>query len=406
MERKLAALFSADVQGYSRLMGEDEVAMVHTLTAYQAVMTSLIRQHRGRVVDAPGDNILAEFASAVDAVQCAIAIQEALQGHNAELPPDRRMVFRIGINLGDVLVDGSRIFGDVVNITARIEGLADGCGICISGTVYDQVVRKLALTYENLGEQHVKNIAQPVRVYRVLSNPDGTPSPAATSPLPGASHWRKTLAVALYTLTIAAGIGLGWYIWQPNAPSIPPGQRDHVKQPLPSKPSIAVLAFDNMSADPQDAYVSDSFSENIITQLAKIPQMFVIARNSSFIYKGKPVPIQQVGRELGVRHVLEGSVQKAGAQIRITAQLIDTTTGAHLWAENYDRRIVDLFAIQDEIALKVAKSLQIQLTQGEKSSLLMHSTDTLEAWSAAMKSMQRYDRFTKADNAQTRMALP
>ncbi len=191
-------------------------------------------------------------------------------------------------------------------------------------------------------------------------------------------------------------------MWRSDAPSS--GQRVNVKQPL-SRPSIAVLAFDNLSADPQDAYVSDSFSENIITQLAKIPQMFVIARNSSFIYKGKPTPIQQVGRELGVRHVLEGSVQKVGAQIRITAQLIDAATGAHLWAETYDRRIVGLFTIQDEIALKVAKSLQIQLTQGEKSSLLMHSTDTLGAWSAAMKSLQRYDRFTKADNTQAQRLL-
>ncbi len=210
------------------------------------------------------------------------------------------------------------------------------------------------------------------------------------------------MVAAVGGLVIAIGLGLGWYVWQSDTPS---GGHGKVERPLPSKPSIAVLAFDNLSADPRDAHLGGSFSENIITQLAKIPQMFVVARNSSFIYQGKPVSIVHVGRELGVHHVLEGSVQKAGAQMRITAQLIDATTGAHLWAESYDRRFVDLFAIQDEIALKVAKSLHIKLTQGDKSSLLTHSTDTLEAWSAAMKAIPRYNRFTSEDNRRAQQLL-
>lgn len=393
MERRLAALFSADVQGYSRLMGDDDVATVHTLTAYKSVMTSLVHQHRGRVVDALGDNMLAEFASAVDALQCAVAIQDALQQRNTELPPHRQMAFRIGLNLGDVLVDGDRIYGDGVNIAARLEGLADGGGICISGSVYEQVANKLAFTYDDLGEQHVKNIARPVRVYRVNSNPDDSDSGAPASNLPGVRGWRKTMVAAIGAFVLVIALGLGWYAWQPDTPK------------LPSKPSIAVLAFDNMSTDPRDAYLGGSFSENIITQLAKIPQMFVVARNSSFIYQGKSISIVQVGRELGVHYVLEGCVQKADAQIRITAQLIDATTGAHLWAESYDRRFVDLFAIQDEIALKVAKSLQIKLTQGGKTSLLTHSTNRLEAWAAAMKALQRYGRFTREDNIEARQLL-
>ena len=400
MERKLAALFSADVQGYSRLMSEDDVATVQTITAYRAVMTALIHQYRGRVVDSPGDNLLAEFASAVDAVQCAVAVQEEIKLRNTELPPSRRMVFRIGINLGDVLVDGDRLYGDGVNIAARIEGLADGGGLCISGTVYDQVVTKLALTYEDLGEQRVKNISRPVRVYRVLSASGSETPTVVPEGGEGVGRWRKTIIAVIGALTILVGAGGVWYFWPVESPDS--------GTLLAAGPSIAVLAFDNMSGasqTPQDGHLGDSLSENIIAQLAKIPQMLVIARNSAFTYKGKPVSVQQVGRELGVRYVLEGSVQKVAEQVRITAQLIDAATGVHLWAEQYDRRLTDLFAIQDEIALKVAKSLQIKLTQGEKSSLLTHSTDSLEAWAAAMRSLQHYSRFTMEDNTQAQQLL-
>jgi adenylate cyclase len=264
MERKLAAIFSTDVKGYSRLMGEDEVATIHTITAYRELMATLIQQHRGRVVDSPGDNLLAEFPSVVEAVQCGVAIQQELKARNAELPPHRRMEFRIGINLGDVIADGERLYGDGVNIAARLEGLAEAGGICISGTVYEQVRTKLAPGYEDLGEQAVKNIARPVRVYRVRLGP--------------------TLA-------------------------------------LPDKPSIAVLPFANLNGDPAQDYFSDGMTEVLITDLSKLPALFVIARNAVFTYKGKAVEVGKVGRELGVRYVLEGSVLKAGDKVRITAQL-------------------------------------------------------------------------------------
>src|SRR6266571_2683009 len=297
VERKLAAILSADVQGYSRLMGEDEVATVRTLTAYRAVMTILIQRHRGRVVDSPGDNLLAEFASVVDAVQCAVEIQQELKTRNTDLLAARRMEFRIGVNLGDVIVEGERIYGDGVNIAARLEGLAEAGSICISGTVYDQVETKLALGYEYLGMQTVKNITKPVRVYRVRIEPGD--SAAMTS-------GRGAVTAPL---------------------------------PLPDKPSIAVLPFVNLSSDPEQEYFSDGITEDLITDLSKLSGLFVIARNSTFVYKGKAAKVQEVSKELGVRYVLEGSVRKASNRVRITAQLVDATTGHHLWAERYDREL-------------------------------------------------------------------
>src|SRR5439155_4317222 len=274
MERKLAALLSADVKGYSRLMGEDEEATICTLIAYRQVMAALIVQYRGRVVDSPGDNLLAEFASAVDAVQCAIAIQQALKTKNTDLPAERRMEFRIGINVGDVIVEGPQIYGDGVNIAARSEALAEGGGICLSGTVYDQIENKLALGYEYLGEQTVKNIAKPVRGYRVREA-------AASAP---AQVSRKERASRL---------------------------------PLPDKPSILVLPFVNMSNDPEQEYFSDGITEDITTDLSKISSLFVISRNSAFTYKGKAAKVRDISREMGVRYVLEGSVRKAGERVRI-----------------------------------------------------------------------------------------
>jgi TolB-like protein len=312
--RKLTALLSADAEGFSRLMGDDEDATVKTLTVYRELMATLIQKHRGRVVDFPGDNLLAEFGSVVDAVRCAVEIQEELRVRNAELPENRRMQFRIGINLGDVVEEGERIYGDGVNITARIEGLAEGGGICISGTVYDQVENKIGLEYCYLGEQEVKNIKKPVRVYNV------------------------TMEGNLSDVEIRQEL------------------------PLPDKPSIAVLPFVNMSGDPEQEYFSDGMSEEIITGLSKIPNMHVIARNSTFTYKEKPVKTQQVGKELGVRYVLEGSVRKAGNRVRITAQLVDALTGHHLWAERYDRELTDIFALQDEITVKIITALQLELT--------------------------------------------
>ncbi len=288
VKRKLTAILSADVEGYSRLMGQDEIGTIRTLTAYRDAMSDLILQHRGRVVDAPGDNLLAEFASVVNAVQCAVEIQQTLDQRNEELPDELKMHFRIGINLGDVVEEGNRIYGEGVNIAARMEGLAEKGGICISGTVHDHVQDKLGLEYESLGEQEVKNIAKPIRVYRVLSSPSA-------------------------------------------AVQIEPASVDRMTFPLPEKPSIAVLPFENLSDDPEQEFFSDGLTEDIITAISKIPGLFVIARTSTFTYKGKPVKVQQVAEELGVQYVLEGSVRKGGdkIKIRITAQLIDALTGHH-----------------------------------------------------------------------------
>ncbi len=349
-KRKLTAILSADVEGYSRLMGEDEDSTIRTLTTYRELMSTLIQKHRGRVVDSPGHNLLAEFGSVVDAVESAVEIQKELKAKNAELPEDRRMEFRIGINLGDVIEEGERIYGDGVNIAARIEGLAEAGGICISRNVYDQVKNKLNLGYEFLGEHAVKNISEPVLVYRVLMHLD----------------------VAV------------------------PEQGKEFE--LPDKPSIAVLPFDNISGDPEQEYFSDGITEEIITALSKIPKMFVIARNSTFTYKGKPVKVQRVREELGVLYVLEGSVRKAGNRVRITAQLVDAVTGHHLWAERYDRELKDIFALQDEITLKILTALQVKLTEGEQARMWAKRTDNLEAFLKYLQARQYFGLFSKDGN--------
>lgn len=328
VKRKLAAILSADVKGYSRLMGEDERGTVRTLNAYKEIMSGLIQHHRGRLVNAPGDNVLAEFASVVDSVECTVEIQKELRTRNAELPENRRMEFRIGINLGDVVEDGEQILGDGVNIAARLESLSEAGGICISGTAYDQVENKLGLRYEYLGEQTVKNIAKPVRVYRVLM---------------------ETEALAQRGLEVAS--------------------KEKMAFPLSDLPSIAVLPFENMSGDPKQEFLSDGITETIIAALSKVPNLFVIARNSTFTYKGKPVKVKQVSEELGVRYVLEGSFQRSGDRIRITAQLIDAVTGRHIWAERYDRDLTDIFTLQDEIAMKILTAIQVKLTREDRFSI-------------------------------------
>jgi len=331
-KRKLTAILSADVKGYSRLMGENEAETVRTLTSYRKIMGDLIQQHRGRVIDSPGDNFLAEFGSVVDAVQCSVAAQNEFKARNAELPENRRMVFRIGVNLGDVIEEEGRIYGDGVNIAARLESLADPGGICISKTAFDQIETKLPLRYEYLGEQQVKNIAKPVAAYRIRMERDLT--------------------------TADRSLGLK----------------------LPDKPSIAVLPFANMSDDPEQEYFSDGISEDIISSLSQVPNIFVIARNSTFTYKGKSVNVQQVCRDLGVKYILEGSVRKVGNRVRITAQLIEGTTGHHLWAERYDRELEDIFAIQDEVTLKILRELQVKLTSGEQARLYSRGTENIDAY--------------------------
>jgi adenylate cyclase len=360
-KRKLTANLRADVKGYSRLMGEDEDATIRTLSTYRELMSTLIQKHRGRVVDSPGDNLLAEFLSVVDAVRCAVEIQEELRVRNDELPENRRMEVRIGINLGDVVEEGERIYGDGVNIAARVEGLAEGGGICISGTVYDSIKNKLSLGYESMGEHTVKNIKEPVRVYRMRIGPEaagkviGEKEPKHTR-----WGWKSVAAVAVLVL-VAGGVVWNFYL---RAPKIEPASKEKMAFPLPDVPSIAVLPFVNMSEDPKQEFLCDGMTEEIITGLSKVPRLFVIARNSTFTYKGKPVKVKQVSEELGVRYVLEGSVRRSGDRVRITAQLIDALTGNHLWAESYDRDLKDIFALQDEITIKVLGSTKVKLTEG------------------------------------------
>jgi adenylate cyclase len=328
-------------------MEQDELETVRTLEAYREMIVEVIRNYSGRVVDSPGDNLLAEFSSVVDAVESAVEIQMELKSKNEELPEDRRMEFRIGINLGDVIEEGERIYGDGVNVAARVEGLAEGGGICISGRVYDLVEDKLDLGYEFLGEQKVKNIKRPVRVYCVKMVSDA--------------------AVSEVSRTVE----------------------------LPDKPSIAVLPFVNMSGDSEQEYFTDGITEDIITDLSKVSGLFVIARNSSFSYKGKQVKVQHVAKDLGVRYVLEGSVRRAGDRIRVTAQLIDGKTEQHLWAERYDRELKDIFSVQDEVTQKVVSELAVTLKASEEERLIRKHTENFEA----------YDIFLRARRESSAVAI-
>jgi TolB-like protein/class 3 adenylate cyclase len=426
VKRKLTVILSADVKGYSRLMGEDEKGTVRTLNAYKEVMTGLIEHHHGRVVDSTGDNLMAEFASVVDAVECSVEIQKGLKTRNAELPENRRMEFRIGINLGDVIEQEGRIYGDGVNIAARLESLSEAGGICISGNAYDQVENKLSLGYEYLGEQTVKNIVKPVRAYRVLIAPEAAGKVLGEKK--SKPRQRSSIGLVVILIIVVAAVVI-WKLYTPPQPEVaskeqitvplpekpsaavtpstevatkekvtspvpekvtkpapPPAPKMEVASlkkmafPLPDKPSIAVLPFINMSEDPKQEFFSDGLTEEIITALSKVPKIFVIARNSTFTYKGKPVKVQQVSEELGVRYVLEGSVRKAGDKIRITAQLIDALTGNHLWAERYDRNLNDIFAVQDEITKKIITAMQVQLTEGEQARSTAGGTKNLEAY--------------------------
>jgi adenylate cyclase len=397
-KRKLTAILSADVKGYSRLMGEDEETTVRTITTYRGMMASLIQQYRGRVVDSPGDNLLAEFVSVVDAVQCAVEIQRVFKAKNAELPENRRMEFRIGINLGDVIEEGERIYGDGVNIAARIENLAEGGGICISGSAYEQIENKLVLGYEYLGEHTVKNIAKPVRVYRVPMEPR-TVTEVSKEKGAGLKQWqRAALAVMVFLILGAGALAIWNFYLRPSPPPVEVASVEKMAFPLPDKPSIAVLPFVNMSGDPEQEYFSDGITEDIITSLSKIPRLFVIARNSTFTYKGKPVKVQQVSEDLGVRYVLVGSVRKAGDRVRITARLVNATTGGQLWAESYDRELNDIFAIQDEITQEIVVALKVEMREAELERVRCIPTDNLTAYDSFLRGMEYFSRFTKEAN--------
>jgi len=392
-KRKLTAVFSADVAGYSRLMGEDEAATVKTLEAYKQVMFSLIKQHRGRVIDSPGDNLLAEFASVVDAVQCGVAVQKELQARNADLPENRKMKFRIGINLGDVIEEQDRIYGDGVNIAARLESCAEPGGICVSKTAFDHIESKLPLGYEYLGEKEVKNIAKPVGAYRVLMEPRVTIAGAKeTKPSIPFLRRKGFFAGAVAVLVMIIGVAVWNFYWR--APKNEPASQEKMAFPLPDKPSIAVLPFVNMSEDSKQEYFSDGITDQIIAGLSRIEKLFVIARNSTFTYKGKPVKVQQVAEELGVRYVLEGSVQKSGDRIRITTQLVDALKGDHLWSERYDRSMKDIFALQDEITIKVVEGLRIKLGATDIRRSSGKGTQNLEAFLKFAQGFDYFIRFT------------
>jgi TolB-like protein/class 3 adenylate cyclase len=367
VERKLAAIFAADIAEYSRLMGLDEVGTLRRLQAYRAILDPLISAHRGRIFNTAGDSVVADFASAVDAVECAVAVQHAIKKENENRPADEQMWFRIGVHLGDVIVDGENLFGDGVNIAARLQALAQPGGICLSGAVRDQIGTRLPVAFTALGEQRVKNIAEPVRVFRV----GGAPERGARSSPSG--RRRTALRPAIFAsaalLLLAIG-GAAWLLWPGQGSEPRPLRADLPAAPI-TQPSVAprlsivVLPFANLSNDPEQEYFADGITEDLTTDVARIQGALVIARNTAFTYKGKPVEAKQIGRELGVRYVLEGSVQRSGKQIRINTQLVDAETGAHLWAERFDRGMGDLFALQNEITARIANTLQSQLAIAE-----------------------------------------
>jgi len=356
MERRLAAIFAADVAGYSRLIGVDEEGTLERLKAHRReLIDPKIAEHQGRIVKTTGDGMLVEFASALKAVRCAIEVQHGMLDRNAAVPQEHRIEFRIGINLGDVILDDGDIYGDGVNVAARLEGIADPGAVYVSRAVCDLVRHKAEIVLEDLGERSLKNIAKPIGVFRIVS-----PGRAAGAPQ-------------------MAG---------------PP--------PVPNKPSIAVLPFANMSGDVEQEYFSDGLTEDVITDLSKVSGLFVIARNSSFVYKGRSVKVQVIGRDLGVRFVLEGSIRKAGSRVRITAQLIDAGSGGHLWAERFDRELTDIFSTQDEVVEKIVGALAVTLTQSEEQRLRRRSTGSVEAYECWLRARELLGRGTRESVVQAR----
>jgi adenylate cyclase len=360
-------------------------------------MAGLIQHHHGRVVDAPGDNVLAEFASVVDAVRCAVEIQKELKTRNSDLPENRRMEFRIGVNLGDVIEDGEQILGDGVNIAARLESISEAGGISISGTAFDQVRNKLELGYEYLGEQTVKNIALPVRVYKVLMAPESAGKVIGEKKAKPRKLLRAAIGLGVVLILAIAAIVV-WKYYTSSTPKMEVASIGKMAFPLPDKPSIAVLPFTNMSADPKEEYFSDGLTEQIITSLSMAPRLFVIARNSTFVYKSKAVKVQKVAEEQGVRYVLEGSVQKSQDRVRITVQLIDAIKGHHIWSERYDKELKDLFALQDEIVRQIMTAVQVKLTEGQSASAIAGSTFNLKALECYWRASEHFNRWSREDN--------
>lgn len=360
MERRLAAIFAADVVGYSRLMGEDEAGTLARLkTLRRELVQPKITEHKGRIVKLMGDGLLAEFPSVVEAVQCGIAIQQEVAEREPNISDDRRIRLRIGINLGDIIVEGSDIYGDGVNVAARLEGLAKPGGLCVSGTVFDSVKGKVGLDFEDLGEQQVKNIADPVRVYRVVLDSRTNGGEAASTSAGSAALLE-----------------------------------------LPDKPSVAVLPFNNMSGDPEQEYFADGITEDIITELSRFQSIFVIARNSAFAYKDRAVSVQDVGHDLGVRYVVEGSVRKVGERVRVTVQLIDAQSGNHIWAERYDRNLADIFELQDELTQSIVATLPGRVESADIKRVKRTPFHDISAYDCVLRAKLNHHRGTPEDNAE------
>jgi len=392
--RKLAAIFYADVAGYSRLTGADEEGTHRTLSAYLDAISASIESRDGRVLHYAGDAVLAEFSSAVAAVGCAADIQRDLATRNRALPEDRRLRFRIGVNLGDVIVDRDELYGDGVNVAARLQGLAEPGGICISASVYDAVGSKLPLRYEYLGEQPVKNIERPVRAYRVLLDPDAGGAKIASKCV---KLFRSPYSIAGLVAVVVIGFGVFWFI---TRSAFPPESLTQAPSLLRSgKPAIVVLPFLNMSGDAQQEYFSDGMTEDLLTDLSKISALTVISRNAAFAYKGKSPDIQSIVRELGASHVVEGSVRKSGDRVRITVQLIDAASGANLWAERYDREMKDIFVLQDEVRGRIVSALAVKLAAGEESRPALKGTQSVEAYDHFMKGRHLESSFSRASVA-------
>jgi TolB-like protein/class 3 adenylate cyclase/rhodanese-related sulfurtransferase len=397
LPRKLAAILYADVVGYSRMASEDEDATHRKLKESLDLIATTVKSYHGRVISYSGDAALAMFDAVVDAVSCAAAIQRDIVSFNKDVPDERRIKFRIGINLGDVIEDVGDIYGDGVNVAARLEGLAEPGGICIAESVYTAVGSKLPLKYQDIGAQSVKNIAEPVRAYQVRLKSGAElpwPSERQKQVESKTKRWQSIIAALVVALIVAGGTAYWFKPWEQREEA---ASMENMAYPLPDKPSIAVLPLDNLSDDASQGYFADGMTEDLITDLSKNPGLFVIARNSSFSYKGRNVEIRQVAEELGVRYVLEGSVRRAGDQVRLNAQLIDATTGGHLWAERYDGSLEDVFALQDQVTQQIVSALKVSLTGEETAQQARHATDSAEAHDAFLQGWAHYKLGTPED---------
>ncbi len=392
LKRKLTAIFYADVVGYSRLTGEDEEGTYRLVRDRLDLMSESIRSHNGAVINFAGDAVLADFTTASEALACGAEVQQAIEEANEALPEEQKVRFRIGVNLGEVIVDRESIYGDGVNVAARLEGLAEPGGICISEAVHGAVGKKLPLGYEDIGMQQVKNIEDPVHAYRVLLDPDATPSKSRPQPR------RYAAAVAALVIVLAVLGTVAWYApWDRGEESA----ADETASLDAGKPSIAVLPFQNLSAESGQEYFSDGITNDIITDLSRFSNLLVIASNSVFAYKGKAVNVKDIGRDLGVRYVLEGSVQKVGTSVRINVQLIDASTDHHLWADRYDRQLDDIFAVQDELTAAIVAALEVVLTDDEQTREAHNYTRNIEAYDLFLRG-RTYLRGTKQTHLKAR----